>query len=578
MKRRVSILSAVCWVLVAAPVGGPGTVEASPQRDQDLQSVVEHLDSGLGLLRAGKTQQALAEFKTACRLDPRSVQALVLAGVAENQLGNAQEAASALRHALELDPNSEAAHYNLALSLAQLKNNGEAIHELRAVLKLNPRFTPASYNLGVLLEDKGDYEGAIQAFQAAKNVQPQDAATLLHLVSAYYGAGKGSQALSLAQEAASRNPNGDFSVRLGLLLIEHNNFKEAVHLLEPVQSSVPASPDFDLTLGRAYIGAGQPQKAIDLLKASPSKNSSWQFSYLTGLACLSENDTPCAIAAFREAVRMQPDQPKVHFQLGKLLLRSTNETEQDEGVKELSEAISLEPRAPENYEVLGKWFLQHDYVKPAIDLLQQGISNVAPSAELEAMMALAQAALHGGAAAKPFAERALQLDPKMALAHYLVGFSYFNAGDYAEAVKYYKEATEIEPRNEVYFYNTAVALQRLNRVAEALSYAQQSTTLNPGRGLNHYFLGKLYAKLNRDTEAIPELEASIRLNPKLDNSYYLLSQIYSRMGNASKANEMRAKLAQLKRASDNEVQLESPESEPGEKISPSQILEGRGQR
>jgi tetratricopeptide (TPR) repeat protein len=519
----------------------------------------------------------LAEFQTACRLDPRSVQAHVLAGVAENQLGNAQEAASALRRALELDPNSQAAHYNLALSLAQLKKNDEAIQELRTVLKLNPRFMLASYNLGVLLEDKGDYEGAIQAFRAAKNAQPDDAPTLLHLVSAYYAAGKGSQAVSLAQEAAGGDSTGDFSVRLGLLLIEHGDFNEAAHLLEPGLSRARGSPDFDLTLGRAYIGAGQPEKAIDFLRASQWKDSSWQFAYLIGLAYVSMNDPPSAIASFREAIRMQPGQPKLHFQLGRMLLKSANETEQDEGVKELSEAISLEPHAPENYEVLGRWFLQHDYVKPAIDLLEQGITDVPSSAELEAMMALAQAALHGGASAKPYAQRALQLDPKMALAHYMVGFACFNAGDYEEAAKYYKEAIEIEPRNDVYFYDMAVALQRLNRLAEALPYARRAAALNPRRSLNHYFLGKLYVKLNRDDDAIPELEASIRLNPRLDNSYYLLSQIYGRMGNASKANEMRAKLAQLKHTADREVQLESPESEPGEKISPSQVLESHGQ-
>lgn len=574
MRRGASRVSAICWVLVAAVEAVSGATEAFPQQHQDPQPIVEHLDGGLRLLRAGKTYQALEEFQTAHRLAPRSVQALIMVGVAENQLGDARQATSALRQALQLDPNSEAAHYNLALSEAQLKNNEDAIHELRAVLKLNPRFAPASYNLGVLLEDKGDNEGAIQAFQRARNLQPDDSATVLHLVSAYYAAGKRSLAVNLAQEEASRDGEGDFAVRLGLLLIEHEDFKAAAHLLEPKLSKAAPSPDLDLTLGRAYLGAGQPQKTIDLLKAPRSEHSSWQFAYLMGLAYVSMNDPPSAITAFRDAVRMEPGQPGVHFQLGRMLLRSAKENEQDEGVKELSQAISLEPRAPENYEVLGEWFLRHDYVKAAIDLLEQAISNAASSAEIEAMMALAQAALHGGAPAKRFAERALTLDPKMALAHYMVGFSFFSAGDYKEAVKYYKEATEIEPHNAVYSHNTAVALERLNRIAEALPYAQQATSLNPGRSLNHYLLGKLYVKLNRDSDAIPELEASIRLNPKLDNSYYLLSQIYGRMGNTIKADEMRAKLAQLKQAADSGVQLELPESEPGGKISPSQVLDG----
>jgi tetratricopeptide (TPR) repeat protein len=526
------------------------------------------------LLRSGKTQAALAEFQAASRLDPRSVQAFVLVGVAENQLGKGQEAVSALRHALELDPNSEAAHYNLALSLAQLNRPDEAIHELRAVLKLNPRLTTANYNLGVLLEKQGDYEGAIQALQAARDSQPGDSATLVHLVTDCMKAGKNTQAVSLAQDAASRDAKGDLSIQLGLLLMEHTHFKEAVQLLETARSRVPASGELNLTLARAYIGAGQPQKAIGLLRTSQSEDSSWQVWYLAGLAYMSLNDAVSSIASFREAVRLAPNQPKVHFQLGRLLLASTSESEQNEGIQELTQAISLEPRETENYAVLGKWLLEHEYVKDAISVLEPGIRNSPPSAVLEVMMALAQATLRGGAAARPFAEKALQLDPRMALALYMVGFSYLNAGDYAEAANYYKQATEIDPRNDVYFFNLAVALWRLNRPADALSYAQRSAALSPGRGLNHYLLGKIYMKLNRDDQARTELETSIRLNPKLENSYYLLSQIYARMGNASEAQAMQEKLAQLRQIRDKAVQFESPESDPAELLPPSRVLQG----
>jgi tetratricopeptide (TPR) repeat protein len=460
------------------------------------------------------------------------------------------------------------------MSLARLKENDDAIRELRSVLALNPQSTAARYNLGVLLEDKGNYEEAIHNFLDVRKVQPDDAGALLHLVSAYYAAGDSQQAVRLAQEAASNDPKADLAGRIAEMMIRHNDFEKAVQLLEPVRSRVSSS-GLDVTLARAYIGAGQPGRALDLLKSAQARETSWQIAYLLGLAYVSEHQTQSAITAFRDAIRLNPDQPDAHYRLGKLLLSATDETDQQTGVAELSRAIALEPRNSEYYNVLGRWFLQHDYLKAAIEVLNQGIKDGTPAAELEAMMALAQAALHGGPSARPFAERALQLDSRLALAHYLVGFCYFSAGDYAQAVKYYEQATTLDSHNDVYSYNTAVALQRLNRISAALPYAQRSTELNPDRSLNHYLLGKLYSKLDRDAEAVAELEASLRLNPALDNSYYLLAQIYDRSGNATRAQEMRDKLAQLKQSRQSEVRPESPESEPKEMISPSRVLQDR---
>jgi tetratricopeptide (TPR) repeat protein len=333
-----------------------------------------------------------------------------------------------------------------------------------------------------------------------------------------------------------------------------------------------------MTLARAYIGVGEPGRAIDLLKGLETSDSSWQVAYLLGLAYVSDKRPESAIAAFRNCLRLNPNQADGHFRLGKLLLDATNENERQAGLQELHQAIVLDPRASEYYEVLGRWLLQRDKLKEAIEVLDQGIKDGTPSAELEALMGLAQAALHGGASARPFAEKALQRDSHMALAHYLVGFCYFNAGDYAQAAEYYKQAVKIDPHDDLFYYDAAVALERLNRVSEALPYAQKSTELSPGRSLNHYLLGKLYAKLNRNAEALPELETSIRLNPQLDNSYYLLSQIYERSGNTIKAQQMRDKLAQLKHARDRGSTMESPESEAQEMISPSRLLLDHNQR
>jgi len=87
------------------------------------------------------------------RADPRSADALVWRGIAENQLKQFGNAEQDFTTALRIDPNRLPAHYNLALSLIRLGENERAIDELRIVAKAQPRLLEPEYNLAILLDN-----------------------------------------------------------------------------------------------------------------------------------------------------------------------------------------------------------------------------------------------------------------------------------------------------------------------------------------------------------------------------------------------------------------------------------------
>jgi tetratricopeptide (TPR) repeat protein len=544
MRRGVGAVLVVAIVITVQ-----GMAQQTPPRDP--QSAVAHLSYGVALLKAGGVAKALEEFNAANRMEPGSVQTMVWIGIAQNGLGHFSEAASSFRTALKIDATSQPAHYNFALTLVRLGKKQEAIRELQQVVKLNPSLVDAQYNLAVLLEEDGKYSEAISHLQAATRQRPSDSEIAVHLVDDYFKSHDDGDGVQLAQQTFDIHQDGEIAVRLGSLLVENGHFRPAVPMLESASSTSArssASLGIDTLLARAYIGSGMPSKAIELLQPSRENDSSGQAAYLQGLAYLSDKQPEQAMAAFRMAVDRRPGDSAAHFHLGILLLKSKEQGDQAAGVREMQKAIDLAPHEGGYYAGLGRWLLEEGQIAIALAILQRGVDNTPPSAELYVLLAVAQASSQSTQLAQPMIEKAIALDPNIALSHDVLGFCYFRIGDYLQAAEAYKTASNLEPSKGRFAYDTALAFERANKIAEALPYAERAARIDPSVAVNHYLLGKLYGKLERKVEAVGELEMAVQLDPALDYPYYLLARMYMRLGDMTRAQAWNKKLQELKKA------------------------------
>jgi superkiller protein 3 len=527
----------------AVAVGGCFAQDKLPEPG----SASAHLSQGMAFFKAGETQNALHEFEAANRLDPRSSHTLTWIGITQNQLGSFREAASAFRAALKIDATSQAAHYNLAFSLSRLGNKTDAVHELEEVVRRAPSFAGAQYNLGVLMEEQGQYEKSIPHLEAARKERPDDSAIALHLVDDYFRVGNKTAAIRLAHELFHLHAKGETSVRVGSLLVENGHFQEAIPVLEVQVEANRKSVENATLLARAYIGSNASSKAIGLLEPIKDSDSTGEAVYLLGLAYLAAKQPAQALEAFRTATERRPSDAPAHFHLGALLLRTTEETGQSTGVQELQKAIEVAPREGRYYAALGRWLLENNQAVEALPVLQRGTENAPASAELYLLLSVAQASTQSTQLAQSMAEKAIALDPKIALAHDVLGFCYFRVGDYIHAAGSYKTASDLDPQRGRFAYDAALALERANKAAAAIPYAEKAARLDPSVSINHYLLGKLYDKLGRKPDAIRESEAAIKLDPKLDYPYYLLARMYMRSGDMAKAQECNLKLQELKK-------------------------------
>jgi protein O-mannosyl-transferase len=117
-------------------------------------SYLAHTNVAEELRARGDAAGALAHYRAAVALAPRSPQAHAALGNALRAAGRPAEALPPLRAALALDPSDERAGLTLAMALDDLGQPAAAIAELRRVLAAHPDSLDAQRGLAVLLQQR----------------------------------------------------------------------------------------------------------------------------------------------------------------------------------------------------------------------------------------------------------------------------------------------------------------------------------------------------------------------------------------------------------------------------------------
>jgi Flp pilus assembly protein TadD len=102
----------------------------------NTDEALSHFKHGQDLERKGDFDRAMAEYRTALRLDPNHVDAHTNLGNELMRKGDVEEAIAEYRTALRLDPNHVNARSNLGIVLQKLGRKAEAREEIADTLRL----------------------------------------------------------------------------------------------------------------------------------------------------------------------------------------------------------------------------------------------------------------------------------------------------------------------------------------------------------------------------------------------------------------------------------------------------------
>jgi tetratricopeptide (TPR) repeat protein len=291
-------------------------------------------------------------------------------------------------------------------------------------------------------------------------------------------------------------------------LMQEGKVDEAIAGLQAIEARDPATKDLALEIGTAYYKKSDFPKAIEYLKKATS-----------------------ADPANNEAVQLLG----LSYYLG---------GHPGEAIPLLEKVQGWYSRANVDASyILGICYIQtKDYpqARKAFGKMFDVPTDSAASYLFTARMLLRQ---EYDPVAEEYAEKAVALDPKLPLAHYLLGELYSYKSRIPEAVAEFQKELAINPANAATYYKLADAYSRLQKYEDAERLLQRSIWLDATSTGPFILMGKVLEKKGEFELAVRALQRAVNMDPNNPTTHHLLGQAYRDMGKKDEA-ESELKLAE----------------------------------
>jgi len=172
----------------------------------DADRPESHLNIGLLQVRAGQAVAAEDAYRTALRLDPRFVPALVNWADLDRMRGQGAAAEDKLRQAVATEPDNADAWHALGLALVRRRAMPDAMAALRRAHELAPENARYAYVYAVGLNGTGDPAQAMAVLEQAQRRHPGDHELLTAAIAIARDSGDMPAALRYARALAALDP------------------------------------------------------------------------------------------------------------------------------------------------------------------------------------------------------------------------------------------------------------------------------------------------------------------------------------------------------------------------------------
>jgi len=322
------------------------------------------------------------------------------------------------------------------------------------------------------------------------------------------------------------------------------------------QGTVPAADSASaLAAAKKLIDRGQPQEALKQLEPLAAQTPPvGSAERLRGLALYSLGQFTEADRAFAAAITQNPKDAEAAQLRGLTLFRMGRPADAIpllEGAHEWTPGAKADP----SY-VLALCYLdmrRYDDARHAF-ARQFGFAPDSASAYLlAARMLLRHEFLP---VAQEYGKKAVELDPKLPLAHQLLGEIALAGQHSDEAIGDFEKERELNPMYPGIYDRLGDAYGRTGEYQKAQQSLQQAVLLDPNSTGPYILLGKVMLKQQDASSAVMYLERAEKMDPNNYMTHSLLGQAYRAMGRSSEAShetEMAEKLQ-----SGSGLRLENP--------------------
>ena len=514
----------------------------------------------LGQIMADSNQltDALRYYQTVIDLNPDDPNGHFQAAMIYEQIGNEGSAIKHYSEALYIQPDFVHAHVQLANLYVKRDHLKDAIRHYKRAVHIEPNNKELESLLHIA-EKNALINDAIQILSEKIKHNPNDMRLREQLGSAYLSRGKVDIAIDHFFRCLQSNENSPLiNYKLGIAYLNKNQLSAAIaHLSKAVQLA-PDMNEAKSLLQKAIkkeTAKNMINQYADMLTDQPDDvNMLWDIAN----AYVDLENYSQAQIYYKKILQLNPDHWNAHYQLGRLMIP----IDIDQAIDHLNTAIKIQPDQLKIHKDLGdSWLRKGDFQK-AINNYLIYLKTDAENADV--LNAIGTAWYKSGKIddAVLYFSKASENKPDSATIHNHLGMALFQKGRTKDAIAHYHKALQLHPDHPEVLNNLGAALYQQDDIESAIEHFQLAVKVSPfyedaQKNLEtaerawmiecdqkiidlktqlsqqnnnsdlHDQLGELYLKKQSPVEAIKYFKEALRLQPDRSKTLSHLADAYS---------------------------------------------------
>jgi superkiller protein 3 len=290
------------------------------------------------------------------------------------------EDAAAVLETIRDEPEEGTRQKLLGLCYAKSSRVDDAMQSFERAISLNPQDAEAFFNLGVLFSEKKKVDQALRHLGQAVNLNPGEAKYSLALAEALIEAKRYSVAIDFLNAVRARfEALGQFHYTLGLAYYGQHNAPSAIAEMQKATELEPRMEAAFYFLGNTYALAEQYDKAFESYRRAIELNPNHP-PYYKRMVLVAEKlaNSEEVIRCLQEVVRLDPDDVVSQLNLAKALSKKGR---LQEAIEQLLAAVKRAPEFREAYYLLSSYSRQMGDIKAADSYIEsyRQLVNKAPA-------------------------------------------------------------------------------------------------------------------------------------------------------------------------------------------------------